>query len=34
MTTETAIIDIESDFMRSPEKVMRLERWVLHSLLV
>jgi len=26
MTTETAIIDIESDFMRSPEKVMRLER--------
>ena len=26
MTTETALIDIDSDFMRSPEKVMRLER--------
>ena len=26
MTTETTLIDIDSDFMRSPEKVMRLER--------
>ena len=26
MTTETALIDIDSNFMRSPEKVMRLER--------
>ena len=26
MTTETPLIDIDSDFMRSPEKVMRLER--------
>ena len=26
MTNETALIDIDSDFMRSPEKVMRLER--------
>ena len=26
MTTETLIIDNESDFMRSPEKVMRLDR--------
>ena len=26
MNTDTSIIDIDSDFMRSPEKVMRLER--------
>ena len=26
MSSETALIDIESDFMRSPEKVMRLDR--------
>ena len=26
MTTETVLIDIDSDFMRPPEKVMRLER--------
>ena len=26
MSSETALIDIESDFMRAPEKVMRLDR--------
>jgi hypothetical protein len=26
MTIETVLIDIDSDFMRTPEKVMRLER--------
>ena len=26
MSSESVLIDIESDFMRSPEKVMRLDR--------